>query len=502
MAHGDSFLLSSRYYRYNRLSGPSRPSGCFVSIRSRRNEDKKSVSGRCIIAVLVLALAPLVAAGAERPWLAPNAVSQNEHAVGPADRAVRAPSSEALARPDGERVAPEFTLDALVNIAFQNNPTLAMAAARVNAARGMQVQAGLYPNPMIGYHGMEMGNEGTPGQQGGFVGQSIITGGKLKLDQAIAGRQVAESHCLFHAQEQRVLSDVRVRFYVALVTQDRLNVTRQLVRVGDDLTRATEQLVEGRQAAENDLLQAQIEADRIRIALDNTQNEYLEAWRRMSAVAGVPAMEPGTLIGDAREGLPQYDWAECCQLVLVGNPEVAAARQRVQRLRFAIARARKENIPNIDLLVGVRHVYPSDSDTASVEVGIPIPILNQNQGNITRAQYDMVMASKEVERLELDLQDRLATAYRRYQNASQQEERYRTSILPRAKRSLDLVTRGYEGGQVEYLMLLTTQRTFYQVNLAYLVALQDLRTSAAVIEGQLLSGSLGTASIPSSVSPD
>ena len=170
------------------------------------------MSGRCITAVLVLALAPLVAAGAERPWLMLDAISQNEHAVGPADRAVRVSPPEALARPDGEPLASQFTLDALVNIAFQNNPTLAMASARVNAARGMQVQAGLYPNPMIGYHGMEMGNMGTPGQQGGFIGQRIITGGKLQLDQAISGKQVAESHCLFHAQEQRVLSDVRVRF--------------------------------------------------------------------------------------------------------------------------------------------------------------------------------------------------------------------------------------------------------------------------------------------------
>lgn len=42
-------------------------------------------------------------------------------------------------------------------------------------------------------------------------------------------------------------------------------------------------------------------------------------------------------------------------------------------------------------------------------------------------------------------------------------------------------------------MLLTAQRTYFQTDLAYLDALRDLRTSAAAIEGNLLTDSLQTA---------
>ena len=449
---------------------------------------------RWIAAVALLAATPLVAVAFEP------ASSRFDAPAGV--RLVHVPEPEPVALPESASLAPPLTLDALIEMAFQHNPTLAMAAARIGAARGAQVQAGLYPNPMVGYSGMEMGNEGTPGMQGAIIGQRIITGGKLRLDQAIAGRQVAESNCLFHAQEQRVLSDVRVRFHVALVAQERLNVTQQLVRIGDDLGRATEQLVEGRQAAENDLLQARIEAEQARILLDNSHNEYIEAWRRLAAVVGVRALAPASLAGNTEEVTPEYDWDECHRLVLAGNPELAAARQRVERLRLTVVRARRENVPNLDLMVGIRHAYMTDSDTVGVEVGMPIPILNRNQGNISRAQCETVMAIKEVERIELDLQDRLAVAYRRYRNAAQQVQRYQASILPPARRSLDLVTRGYESGQVEYLALLIAQRTYYQVHLAYLTALQEWRTSAAVIEGQLLTGSLGSAAIPMSESAD
>ena len=104
----------------------------------------------------------------------------------------------------------------------------------------------------------------------------------------------------------------------------------------------------------------------------------------------------------------------------------------------------------------------------------------------------MVAACNEFKRIELDLQDRLAVAYRRYANARQQVDRYGSRMVPRAKRSLTLVTRGYAKGQVKYLTLLTAQQTFLQVNLSYLDSLRELRTASSMIEGQLLTDSLAT----------
>jgi cobalt-zinc-cadmium efflux system outer membrane protein len=63
-------------------------------------------------------------------------------------------------------------------------------------------------------------------------------------------------------------------------------------------------------------------------------------------------------------------------------------------------------------------------------------------------------------------------------------------MLPRAEKSLKLVTAGYEMGQVKYLTLITAQQTYLQVNLSYLDSLREFRASSAMIEGQLLSGSL------------
>ena len=56
----------------------------------------------------------------------------------------------------GEEVG-NLSLEDLENIALQNNPTLSQARAKIGAATGKMIQAGLVPNPIFGYQGNEIG---------------------------------------------------------------------------------------------------------------------------------------------------------------------------------------------------------------------------------------------------------------------------------------------------------------------------------------------------------
>ena len=383
-----------------------------------------------------------------------------------------------------------LSLADLETLAFEHNPTLSAAKARLSAARGEQFQAGLYPNPKVGYLGMQMGISGTAGHQGGFISQQIITGGKLKLDQAVAGKQVTAKHFDFRAQEARVLSDVRIRFYEALTVQQRVKLTKELVRIGDELVRATEQLLTGRQATVNDLLLAEIQVDESRVLLDNATNEDLQAWRRLAATIGMPGMQPTALSGNLEQDFQELDWETCYATVMNNNPVLNAARTRVDRARILLQRAKKEPVPDLDLLVTHGHHNVTGDNVTMVQAGFPLPIFNRNQGNIRSAEAQLRVASKNSERVELSLRDQLAVAFRRYTNAHQQIARYRERMIPKAEKSLKLVTDGYEKGQVQYLTVLTAQRTYWQVNLSYLDSLREFRTAASLIEGKLLSNSL------------
>jgi outer membrane protein, heavy metal efflux system len=383
-----------------------------------------------------------------------------------------------------------LTLPELEQLALQNNPSLGVAWANVNAARGRQVQSGLAPNPTVGYLASDIGEDNSAGEQGAFVSQQFVTGGKLCLNRAIGAKDIQQFQFRRDAQELRVLSDVRLRFYDALAAQRRLELTKQVSDIGQQLVKSTKQLYEGQQVAQSDVLQAEVEAGESDILAATASAQNDEAWRRLAAVTGLSMADRQALEGKLDGDVPIYEWESAYARLLSESPELAAAQARVQKARLSIERAHRENIPNVDVMANASHRNQNDFDVAGVQVGIPIPFLNRNQGNIMSADSELIAAENDARRIELDLQQRLATVFRRYENSRQQVDRYQKDLLPRAQKSLDFVGQGFRAGQINFLATLTSQRTFVRVNLAYVDALSELRQSATLMDGQLLSDSL------------
>ena len=398
-----------------------------------------------------------------------------------------------LAATAGQPSGPGMTLTELEALAESCNPTLAQAAAHVQAARAQCLQVGLYPNPIVGYQGSEIGNEGRAGQQGGFISQEIVTAGKLQLNRAVAGQEVQQAEFAWATQRFRVLTDVRRGFYAVLVAQRTVELAEQLVAIGERGVKTAEQLMKAKEVARADVLQARIEFDSARILLDKARNRHTGAWRDLAAVVGDSALQPAPLAGNLQEGMVQFTWEDALNQLLAESPQLAGAQAGVARAQATLSRECAGRVPNVDLQAGVQYDNATRDTFASVQVGIPIPIYNRNQGNIAKAHAELIAAQHEVSRVQLALQQRLAAAFEQYATARQQVERYNRDIMPNADESLKLVSSGYRQGEFSYLMLLTAQRTYFQTNLAYLDALRDLRTSAVAIEGNLLSDSLQTA---------
>jgi cobalt-zinc-cadmium efflux system outer membrane protein len=383
-----------------------------------------------------------------------------------------------------------MTLDELEQIALARNPTLAQASAQVQAARGTWLQAGLYPNPSFGYVGSEIGNDGQGGQQGVFVGQEFVTGGKLRLDRNAASQQVRQAEAWYAAQQQRVINDVRNSYYQVLVAQRSLELSNELLRIGNEGYRTAEQLFEAQDISRIDLLQARIEADQATVLLRRAENRRTAAWRALTAVLGMPDLPPQPLAGHLDATAPPLDWNETLYRILAESPELGAAQADAARAGWALRRAQIEPKPNVDVQASTQYDDATQNQVASAQIGISVPIFNKNQGNIRRAEAELTAARAEISRIELDLQNRLAAAFERNANARQQTEIYSQQILPNARRSLELVTAGYRAGQLDYLNLLTAQRTYFQTSVTYLEALGELQQSLVAIDGLLLSGGL------------
>jgi cobalt-zinc-cadmium efflux system outer membrane protein len=375
-------------------------------------------------------------------------------------------------------------------MALESNPTLEQARMAIRAAQGEHRQAGLYPNPVLGYVGDEMGVEGSAGKQGAVVAQEFVTAGKLRLGRAAAGHAVEQARHGWEKQRRRVMNDVRVGYYEVLIAQRMLDVNGQLVRIGDEGVRIAELLREAMEVGRADVLQARIEADTARLSLDVAENRHRAAWRRLAGVLGRPDLGPAPLEGDVESNLPEFTWDDCLARLLAQSPELARARAGVERARCELARQCAERFPNFEIGLAVKRDTADMGTVADVEIGMPIPIFHRNQGHVAKAEAELIAAQREIRRIELDLHNRLTDAFEQYANARRHVETYRDRVLPDARASLELVRTGYREGEFGYLTLLTSQRTYFSVSLEYLGNLRELWIQSVGLEGLLLRGGL------------
>ena len=398
---------------------------------------------------------------------------------------------------------PVMTLAEIERTALQNNPTLAQAEAAIRAAQGRRRQAGLWPNPVMGYQGEEFAFRAfsDKSEHFFFVEQDVLLGGKLKKSQRIFEQEIVQAEIESGAQKQRVLNTVRMLYYEALGAQRRVDLRTELARIARDAAKTTSELLNVGQADRPDYLESQAEARQVELDLINAQNEYDETWQLLGSVVGVPTMEPARLADDLETGQPKLDQAALMTTLLNESPDIKRARAEVERSQAVLARAKAERVPDLVLRGGIGYSTefletrngPSGRRTgpeASVQIGLRLPLFNRNQGGIAAAQAEVTIAERDLQRTQLALRVRLAQAFRDYNNAVAAVQRYRETILPRTERAYQLYLASFQQMSASYPQVLISQRTMFQVRENYLDALVNLRQNAIQIEGFLLTGAL------------
>ena len=386
----------------------------------------------------------------------------------------------------------ELTLEKFEQLALSSNPSLSEARARIKAAQGRWLQVGLPANTFVGYSGQQLGSHGLAEQHGLFVGQEFVRGGKLNLNRAVVSQEIDKAKQAWATQRLRVLTDVRLAYYEVLIAQRRSETVDQLQEIAQQAVGAAEALLSAGEMSQVELMRTRIELQSAQLAFNNTKNQYNAAWLRLIAVVGVSDMQPQPLKGDVEGLIKEVDADEVLARLIHESPEMAVALSEVKRARWAVDRACAEPIPNVDVEAIVQSDNGTGSSNAALQVVLPVPWLNSNQGGIRQARSEVVAANRAVDRLQLNFQQRLADVYQRYADARNQVEAYSKAggILANSKEILNLVFEGYQAGELSNFEVLKAQRTNSQTNLAYIQSLGQLWAAIIEIDGMLLKDSL------------
>ena len=161
----------------------------------------------------------------------------------------------------------QTTREDLERMALAASPALHQSAAEVRAATGRVKQAGLYPNPMLGF----TGDHNTPaldgGSLGGFAEQRFVTGGKLGLDRKVADQDRLGAEEMAKVERLRVIAAIDALYYRGL---GRTEAASRCGLVWPQLTQTTaatsRELANLGQADQPDIFEVEIEQQRAQLA--------------------------------------------------------------------------------------------------------------------------------------------------------------------------------------------------------------------------------------------
>jgi len=380
-----------------------------------------------------------------------------------------------------------LTLTQLQSIAISHNPLIRQAASDVEAARGNMIQAGAYPNPHVGYQSDDINTGSTAGYQGGGISQTIVTGGKLRLAKASAEVDLHNAELALHRARYDLATQVRTNYLGVLVARERIKVNDALTQFADRVYRLQAKRVSAGQAAAYEPLQLRVLAVQAQTQLIQSNQQYLAAWRKLAITLNCPDMAPTLLAGRIDGPVPLVSYEAAREQILQTHTDLVTAQNAVARAQYQLKLARLTPIcPNIDTNTVVEHDYttPPFGTVVSLQVGVPLPIFDNNRGNIIAAEAALVRACSEYERARNDLFTNLADTFARYETNRQTAQQYHSSIL------VDQV-RAYRGAYQRYQVdpdadfndVVTSQQTLASTISTYIQLLGDQWQAVADLAG-------------------
>jgi outer membrane protein, heavy metal efflux system len=392
-------------------------------------------------------------------------------------QAEQLPPPTTIARPEPD----PLSLADLVAIAEQNNPLLAQAAAEIEMAQGRTRQAALYPNPVLQGGGMQLG--GRESQYYAMLSQEIVTHHKLQISRAAAGQQVTQAELRFIRARFDLLTRVRKGYAAVVAADQRVIVLTKLVELARKSEQAADRLFQAGLGARPDAILFEIELEKAEVALENSQVAAAGARRQLAAIVGLRDLQVHQLTGSLQASFQRLSEEIAVDDYVPKNADVLYAEAEVERTQLLAQRAEVEPYPNVTVNAGYMRQVQGVENMALLNLSLPIPTWNRNQGNIRAARAEVSRAVEGVRQSQNEVARQMADAIARFRAAKQQAARYEKRIMPKASEGVRLIQQGFETGEFDFQRLLQAQRSLVEADLGNLGALTEQWNAAADLAG-------------------
>ena len=362
-----------------------------------------------------------------------------------------------------------LTLDAAIARALATHPRIGAARQSVRAARGTRLTARSWTNPTFNYQAESM-----PAAMTGMpLDREVMTFATVPLEplyqlwprsaQASAGVRAAEAD--LDGARRMIALDAAAAFFSASSAQVSVDALLDVRNWLDSLVSYTRARVREGAAAEVDLIRLEVEHGRTETDLAMARVDLARARAQLATFIGTESFTL-SVPADTIEGvaaLPPRD--TLVSLALIHRPELQAADARLDAARAGVSVERSRIVRDVGVMVGAK----TTQGTRSLMTGLslPIPLFDQNRGEIQRADAQRRIAMFEREQIARQVTADVSASYAAVQTLTEQLSLMRDSLLRRAEEARRIAEAAYREGATSLVQVLDAARALAEARQVY-----------------------------------
>ncbi|MBI4454952.1 MAG: TolC family protein [Acidobacteria bacterium] len=339
-----------------------------------------------------------------------------------------------------------------------NNSFYQALLQRAEALKGKLQQAGKRPNPELESE-TDSNSDGTDHLVSVVLLQKWERGGKRGLRQQIAQADLEEAELAAEDYLRVLNAEIRTAYLDLLRIEQRGKLHDTHIEKINTLIKLDEARVR-----EGEIPNLNLDYLRVHLArrtIRRQSNQHKLTLYRLNTAIGAP-LETEYVLQDNGEGkIPLPPAGQAINFALKNRPDLKKLRAAVERAQYEInmqnaVRKRDWNvalgyhrirstISRDDIVpTGLLQTIKDTSDLMELRLAIPIPLWDDNSGNISAALTTKKATQSELAQAEVAVRAAVLTAYQQYELAQRTDQLYHESFLPKVEETLGRLETAYQ----------------------------------------------------------
>lgn len=391
----------------------------------------------------------------------------------------------------------ELSVDALVEAVLARSPSVPEMIAAWKAAQARVPQVTSLDDPLFGTNLSPAGFSHVGNGYRLELFQRYQWPGKLSLRGEVALAEASAAGRDVEGVRQQLIESARDAFYDYYLVYRGLEVNAEAQRLVREFRQNAEARYKTGQAAQQDVLQAEVEIGRLREGEIVLERQRQVAIARMNALLQLPPflpLPPPPKVLPVEDELP--DPKELLAQALAQRLDLLKLADRIKAAEAAVKLAYKEYYPDVDAMAAFDAFWDNPLQRAQIAARVNLPVrLKRRHGAVVEAEARLAELKAQYARQTSQAGFEVQQAYEQWRESLRVVRLLEKEVLPAARLNVKAAQPAYLTGRVPLSTLIEAQRNLVGLQDRYYQATAEFFRRRTALQ-RSLTGTPATTPIP------